>query len=182
MAKKKLKVKRIRPENVDIIKADENPHSVAVVIEPVSPIDKVYDPYIVKAMVDDIKLGLSLRDTAVRHRLKPETVLGWYNRNYKNFRDLIDTAKVDGKRVHLARIVKADDKQKVKSSQWLLERQHRDEFGRHDPNAVSLNDLALMSNQILQIISHHLESVDPIIVNAIVKDLKQLDIPGLNSQ
>lgn len=183
MAKAKVKkVKKLRPEGVETIAAKDNPRLVLPVPQEARPSDSVYDADLVKGMIQDIQLGLSLRDTAVRHRLKPETVLSWFNRNHRGFKDVIETAGIDSKRLHLARIHKADNKHHVKSSQWLLERQHRDEFGKTDPNAISVNDLALMSNQILQVISHHLEQANPELVTLIVDDLKLLNIPGVGNR
>lgn len=85
---------------------------------------------IVTSIIKDVELGLSLEDASVRQCLKEHTARNWYDSNHGNFRNIIDRARIDNKRLHIARLVKAETGNQLKSSAWWLERKHKTEFGR----------------------------------------------------
>src|SRR3990172_5078357 len=65
----------------------------------------VFTEKIVTAIIEDIKLGLSLSDASIRQCLKKHTAQTWFNSNYGNFRNAVERARIDNKRLHIARLV-----------------------------------------------------------------------------
>ncbi len=89
-----------------------------------------FTPSVVSEIIENTKIGLNLHDCAYLVGLLPEVVSDWYRRNYCNFREVINAAKVINKKLHLGRVQNAKDALKVKSSTWYLERRFKEEFSK----------------------------------------------------
>lgn len=136
-----------------------------------------YNQSIVESMMNDLHLGLTLSDAASRHRIPVDIVMLWYSDNFNDFRELVNKATVECKRMHLGRLVSKDASMvSVKASTFMLERKFKDEFGSSSNDFYSAKELQVFMLKMAGIVRRHLGNVSPEIVAAIAKDLQDMDI------
>ena len=86
------------------------------------------------AILDNLKLGLSLNDCADLVNVPEEEVRKWEKSNRGNFANLVRKAQAEFKRLHLMKITRGGPD--WKPSAFLIERKFRKEFGK-DPKDTS---------------------------------------------
>jgi hypothetical protein len=133
----------------------------------------MFTPELVDSILADIQIGLTLSDTANRHRIRPSLLKSWYKTNHNDFAVAVDKAKAENKHKHLKRVHDGDHK--WKSSSWYLERKFKDEYSKEIINR-HVDDIQLLQNNILQILTNRLANVDPDIVDLIAEDLRNLKL------
>lgn len=139
-----------------------------------------YNQAVVDSILNDILLGLNLDDSAVRHLIPPRIVRSWFNSDFKDFRQKVQKAEVECKRLHLGRIVSKDATVLgVKGSMFILERKFRDEYGVNPTDTLSLREIEAFMVKLSGILGKHLESVSPDILRSIAEDISQIQIGRL---
>ena len=83
-----------------------------------------------KLILEEIRNGVSMSDSASIHRVSKLTLDNWCKRNKDFARDL-KKAESEYKREHLLNLRKASGKS-WQASSWLLERKYPEEYGRRD--------------------------------------------------
>ena len=138
------------------------------------PRHSAFLPAVVDGILKDIRLGLSLSDSAKRHRLNPDVVRHWYDDNFGNFKEAVEREKSQHKYFHVARVTKADDPNGWRASSWLLERRYKEEYGKEPVNVINIQEMNLIQHQLLQILSNRLANVAPEVIELVANDINQI--------
>lgn len=94
-------------------------------------------PTIQETIVRALRLGMYQREAAQAAGIDPETYYRWLRQGeqqqsgkYRVFCDAIKTAMAEGERALLTRIQMAANEGTWQAAAWILERRHRERWGR----------------------------------------------------
>ena len=113
----------------------ENPN---LYLEPEFRVGEIsfFNPPVVASILDNLKIGLSLKDCAALVDVRYEEVKRWNDQNRSNFGNMVEKAQAEHKKMLLLKIMRG--KGDWKPASFILERRHRDEFGKDAKTEVQL--------------------------------------------
>jgi hypothetical protein len=130
-----------------------------------------FTPMAVKEILTHIQLGATLSDCANIVRLPTRRVLHWYNKNYCNFRYSVDYCKAHNKRKLLKDVYESKNGLKVSSAKFMLERKHRDEYGKEIKVEVNHTMVDNVAKVTFEVATRHIK--DPDELRMFIEDLAE---------